>query len=45
VEGALTKAEPVGATSGALTLGPDGFFDGRIFDPDKLEPYLAEDRS
>jgi len=45
VEGALTEPEPVGATSGALMLGPDGFFDGRIFDPDKLESYLAEDRS
>jgi len=21
-------------------LGPDGFFDGRLFDPDDLEGYL-----
>jgi NitT/TauT family transport system ATP-binding protein len=43
VEGALRTAEPVGATSGTLRLGPDGFFDGRIFDPDRLDAYLAED--
>jgi NitT/TauT family transport system ATP-binding protein len=42
VEGALTETEPVGATSGALLLGPDGFFDGRIFDPDRLDTYLSE---
>lgn len=42
VEGALLKTEPVGATSGSLRLGPDGFFDGRIFDPDRLDSYLAE---
>lgn len=45
VEGALRASEPVGATVGTLRLGPDGFFDGRIFDPDRLESYLAEDRS
>lgn len=45
VEGALRSAEPVGATSGNLMLGPDGFFDGRIFDPDRLEAYLADDAS
>ncbi|MCI5078664.1 CmpA/NrtA family ABC transporter substrate-binding protein [Oricola sp.] len=43
VEGALTDNEPVGATAGALRLGPDGFFDGRIFDPDRLDAYLSED--
>jgi len=43
VEGALRTTEPVGATSGTLRLGPDGFFDGRIFDPDRLDAYLAED--
>lgn len=42
VEGALAAREPVGATVGTLELGPDGFFDGRIFDPDRLESYLAE---
>lgn len=42
VEGALTASEPVGAMAGTPTLGPDGFFDGRIFDPDRLDSYLAE---
>ncbi|MCB1490899.1 MAG: ABC transporter substrate-binding protein [Rhodobiaceae bacterium] len=45
VEGALLKAEPVGATTGTLVLGPDGFFDERIFDPEHLESYMAEDRA
>jgi two-component system, oxyanion-binding sensor len=40
VEGALTAATPVGST-GALTLGPDGFFDGGLFDPDDLDSYIA----
>lgn len=44
VEGALTHAEPVGATGGVLSLGPDGFFDGRVFDPDRLEDYIAGQR-
>jgi two-component system, oxyanion-binding sensor len=41
VEGALTSAAPVGASEKGLVLGPDGFFDGRIFDPDRLDEYLA----
>ncbi len=41
VEGALTRTEYVGAANTGLQLGPDGFFDGRIFDPDHLETYLA----
>ena len=40
VEGALTVATPVGS-SGALTLGPDGFFDGGRFDPDDVDAYIA----
>ncbi|WVT77920.1 CmpA/NrtA family ABC transporter substrate-binding protein (plasmid) [Sinorhizobium chiapasense] len=40
VEGALRIETPVGS-SGALTLGPDGFFDGNLFDPDRIEEYLA----
>lgn len=40
VEGALTVETPVGS-SGALTLGPDGFFDGGRFDPDDLDDYIA----
>ena len=41
VEGALTMAVPVGARGGLLTLGPDGFFDGGMFDPDQLDAYIA----
>lgn len=40
VEGALTKATPVGSAGASLMLGPDGFFDGRIFDPDALDAYV-----
>ena len=35
VEGALTAATPVGSAGASLVLGPDGFFDGAIFDPDR----------
>lgn len=40
VEGALKTATPVASRNGAMTLGPDGFFDGRLFDPDEIETYL-----
>lgn len=40
VEGALTVSTPVGSAGGNLMLGPDGFFDGKIFDPDRVEDYL-----
>jgi two-component system, oxyanion-binding sensor len=40
VEGALTAATPVASRNGAMVLGPDGFFDGRLFDPDEIEAYL-----
>lgn len=40
VEGALKTATPVASRNGAMTLGPDGFFDGRLFDPDEIEAYL-----
>ena len=39
VEGALKIETPVGS-SGALTLGPDGFFDGGLFDPDDVDGYI-----
>lgn len=41
VEGALSSPLPVGTNSGTLTLGPDKFFDGRIFDPSRISEYLA----
>ena len=40
VEGALLEEMPVGAGQQTLTLGPDGFFDGRVFDPEQVARYL-----
>ncbi|MGB8817960.1 MAG: CmpA/NrtA family ABC transporter substrate-binding protein [Rhizobiaceae bacterium] len=41
VEGALKAATGVGSVQGKLVLGPDGFFDGQVFDPDELDAYIA----
>ncbi|MDG4875754.1 CmpA/NrtA family ABC transporter substrate-binding protein [Mesorhizobium sp. WSM4935] len=41
VEGALKTATPVGSAGASLMLGPDGFFDGQIFDPDRIDTYIA----
>lgn len=40
VEGALSAPTGAGATGGTLILGPDGFFDQQIFDPDDLDSYI-----
>lgn len=40
VEGTLTRTTAVGASSQFLYLGPDGFFDGAVFDPDRLDAYI-----
>ncbi|KRB21990.1 nitrate transporter [Mesorhizobium sp. Root695] len=45
VEGALRLATAVGATGAGLVLGPDGFFDGQIFDPDEIDAYIAGQKS
>jgi two-component system, oxyanion-binding sensor len=45
VEGALARETPVGSATGRLVLGPDGFFDGRVFDPDCIQEYVAELRA
>ena len=45
VEGALTQATPVASRNGRMVLGPDGFFDGLLFDPDDLEGYLVRLRN
>ena len=42
VEGALNAPQAAGSTLGRLTLAADGFFDGRVFDPDHIETYLAD---
>jgi len=44
VEGALSRTVAVGASSRALYLGPDGFFDGAIFDPDRLDAYIESQK-
>jgi NitT/TauT family transport system ATP-binding protein len=41
VEGALKVATAVGSAGASLVLGPDGFFDGEIFDPDRIDAYIA----
>lgn len=41
VEGTLTRPTPVASRSGRMILGPDGFFDGLLFDPDEIESYLS----
>lgn len=41
LEGAVEAPLGVGSRKGDLTLGPDRFFDGRIFDPERIEDYLA----
>ena len=40
VEGALKTATPVGSAGASLMLGPDGFFDGAVFDPDHVDDYI-----
>lgn len=41
IEGALGERTHLPAAQGQLVLGPDGFFDGVIFDPDRIEDYIA----
>lgn len=41
VEGGLLEMTAVGVSAQSLFLGPDGFFDGVIFDPDKVGAYIA----
>lgn len=42
LEGGIAETIGVGTVQGRLMLGPDQFFDGRSFDPDQLDRYLAE---
>jgi len=42
LEGAIAAPLAVGAHAGTLTLGPDRFFDARVFDPQDLGAYLAK---
>ncbi len=42
LEGALDRPVAVASATGRLFLGPDLFFDGRLFDPDAIETYVAQ---
>jgi NitT/TauT family transport system ATP-binding protein len=41
LEGAIADPMGAGSVQGRLVLGADRFFDGRAFDPDDMETYLA----
>lgn len=45
LEGAVTQPMAVGGHRGALTLGPDRFFDGAVFDPADVAGYLSRYRA
>lgn len=45
VEGALTQTVAVGVSTQSLFLGPDGFFDGKIFDPDEIVSYIEAQKA
>jgi len=42
VEGSLIKEHGVSSNKGTLSLGPDRFFDGRVFDPSRIGEYLTQ---
>jgi len=44
VEGALLMPTPVGSAGASLMLGPDGFFDGALFDPNQLDVYIESQK-
>ena len=44
IEGLLAAPTEVAATAGAITIGPDGFFDGTGFDPEQVDAYIAAQR-
>ncbi|HEY9012297.1 MAG TPA: CmpA/NrtA family ABC transporter substrate-binding protein [Devosia sp.] len=41
VEGSLQAPAAVPGTQGSVTIGPDGFFDGKVFDPAAIDTYIA----
>ena len=45
VDGLVTGPVRIEADNGSLEMGPDAFFDGRIFDPSRLDDYIASQRS
>lgn len=44
VEGGLSEATAVGVSAHELFLGPDGFFDGNVFDPDNVDAYISDQK-
>jgi len=42
LEGGIEEPLGAGSTQGRLVLGSDRFFDGRAFDPDDIQGYLAD---
>lgn len=42
VEGAIEVPTGAPSVSGRLIMGPDRFFDGRLFDPDRASDYVAQ---
>lgn len=44
VEGSLTRPTSVGTQQGIMTLENNAFFDGRSFDPTRMEDYIASQR-
>lgn len=44
VEGLLAAPREVAASTGSMVIGPDGFFDGLVFDPDQVEAYIEMQR-
>lgn len=45
LEGSIPDNLPVASGRGRLTLSPDRFFDGQVFDPDRVREYLAQQGS
>lgn len=45
IEGLLAAPTEVTATASTLVIGPDGFFDGRVFDPDQVDAYIAAQKA
>ncbi len=44
VEGLLGGPTGMPATTGSMVLGPDGFFDGEVFDPETVDAYIEAQR-
>lgn len=43
-DGTRSVAGSIDAIHGSLTMGPDLFFDGQVYDPDALDLYMASQR-